>query len=451
MMFGKSYLVGMTIGAMTCCTQSIAGEIFEPTPTFIVETRSALGVLPEDVILNNGFAYVLGVNAAGASTLEMRDGKSLDLLRTVSVAGTIEDIAADPNTGSVFAIGRSGRSTQFHVMDAKLNPRGKVAINPLVGYPNLSVSPTGLVAVSGIRSSYSDGFFAAVDVSDSANPIVRDDYFAPNARAGVMNGWLDADYGAIFLNASWDSRLAAIAVGKSYVMSEFSVETASGSYSEPYAVSAVLERHACRRGLPTSFLVADMTRSVLSLVDFDEAFQSLDMLSVVEFNLTRSGGSSTRLAGTSMREPTGLISASCDQSVILLGSTNSIQVAQFARNKDMASLERVGTIRLPSIATALAVDQSASYAVAVSAQNRAIMRLSNQTTEAPVTRVIGNADIRELQRTLTEIGIPVGSIDGIVGARTERAIELAERKFGIEIDTQNDLTGSIERLKNVNK
>jgi len=258
---------------------------------------------------------------------------------------------------------------------------------------------------------------------------------------------LDANYGAIFLNASWDSRVAVVATGKSYVMGEFRVETSSGTLSEPYAVAAQMRRDPCRKEQPTNFLVADMTRSVLSLVEFDESFQSLDLLSVVEFNLAQSGRALDRMPGTSMPQPSGLISASCDQSAIFLGSRTSSELAQFARNNDLASLERVGTVRLPARPVAIAVDPSSEFAVVVSADNRAVMRLSNKKAAVPNERVIGDADVRELQRTLTEIGIPVGSIDGIIGARTKRAVDLAERKFGVELDTGTDIKESVKTLR----
>lgn len=428
-----------------------AGDSFEPTPTFVMETRTALGIEPQDVALGNGFAYVLGVNADGASTIDVHDAATLAMVATLSVEATIEDIEVDPQTGMIYAIGNDGSASRFQILDAKLNMIGGVSFKPRLGHPSLSTTPDGFVAVSGVRTDYSDGFFAAVDVRDPKKPFLREEFFAADARSGVLNGWLDANYGAIFLNASWDSRFSAVATGKSYVMSEFSVETSTGTLSEPYAVTAQLRNDPCRNDEPTNFLVADMTRSVLSLVEFDESFQSLDMLSLVEFNLAPSRAVLGQLAGTSMREPSGLISASCDQSAIFLGSKTSSELAQFARNKGLASLERVGTIRLPGRPSAIAVDPSSGFAIVVSADNRLIMRLSNKESEAPNERVIGNSDVRELQRTLTEIGIPVGSIDGIIGAKTQRAVSLAERKFGVQLDTQKDIKKSVETLKGIFK
>lgn len=437
----------------TLCLASLAkaADEFNPTPTFAIETREALGLTPQDVILSNGFIYVLGSDGDGLSAVEMRDAQTLELLQERKVKAEITDIVADQKTGDVYAIGTAGGATRFQVMDSRLNPLGSAVIKPILAQPSLTTSSRGLVAVSGIDGPDAEGFFAAVDVSKPERPVLREEFFSLNARRGVLNGWLVPEQGTIFLNTSWDSRLAAVATGKSYLMSEFSVETASGSLSEPYAISAAVEDELCRNGAPTSFLVADMSRNVLSLVDFDASFQSLDLLSVVEFNLPQSGPALPVWEGTLIREPSGVIASACDQSVILLGSTTSNQVAQFARNANLATLERVGTVRLPGRPTAIAVDEFARFAIVVSAENRAVMRLSNQTDQTPIERVIGDPEVRELQRTLTEIGIPVGSIDGILGAKTKRAVDLANKKYNLDIDADRELQEAVETLKKVFK
>ncbi len=424
-----------------------AEDAFRPIPTLAMEARAPLDIEAQNVILSGGFAYVLGVNAAGVSEIEIRDAASLELVGSRATEFTIEDIAADPDRAAVYAVGNNGSATLFQVLDPKLNPLGGITIKPRIGHPTLTTTSDGQVAVSGLQTEFSDGFFAAVDIGNFKEPILRDDIYAVDARRGVLNGWLDTRFGAIFLSAAWDSRLLAVATGKPYLMSEFGVQTANGQLSEPYAITAQFGHDACRGDREPSFLIADMTRNVLSLVDFNEAFQSLDMLSFVEFNLAPTRAIMGRLEGTSMREPAGLISASCDQSVIFLGSKTSYEIAQFARNEDLASLERVGTIKLPGRPADIAVDQSGNFAVAVSAENRAIMRFGNEAKENPSDRIIGDADVRELQRTLTEIGLPVGSIDGILGAKTIRAMNLAERRLGIELNPANDAAQSVEILK----
>ncbi|MFK7875744.1 MAG: peptidoglycan-binding protein [Paracoccaceae bacterium] len=423
-----------------------AEDAFKPIPTLVMDVRAALGIEPQEVIVSGKFAYVLGVNANGASEIEMRDTGSLELIASKAFTFSVEDIAADPSGDAVYMIGNNRSATRFQVLDPKLNPLGSLTIKRRIGHPALTTAPDKTVAISGLRTEYSDGYFAAVDVGSLSEPMLRD-FFVSGARGGVMNGWIDVGFGAMFLNSASDSRLLAVATGKSYVMSEFGVQTASGVLGEPYAIAAQIGHDACRGDQPTSFLVADMTRNILSLVDFDEAFQSLDMLSFVEFNLSPTRATLGLLEGTSMREPAALISASCDQSVIFLGSKTSYEVAQFARNQDLNSLERVGTIKLPGRPNDIVVDRTGDFAIAVSSENRAIMRFVNESAENPGDRVIGDANVRELQRTLTEIGIPVGTIDGIMGTKTMRAVSLAERRFGVELDPTRDVIKSIETLK----
>ena len=56
---------------------------------------------------------------------------------------------------------------------------------------------------------------------------------------------------------------------------------------------------------------------------------------------------------------------------------------------------------------------------------------------------MSRADIRELQGAMTDAGCPAGSIDGVVGARTRRALECVKRKYEI---TNPELTPVLEAL-----
>ena len=439
-LFATTVVLALSVLAVT------AKDIFNPTPTLVEEARAALGVEPRRVILSGQFVYVLGANAGGNSVIELRDATTLALIDSRAVDVVIEDLIADPDGSALYAIGTNGTETRFQVLDPKLGALGGVTV-PRIGHPSLTIGADKLVAVSGIRTEFADGFFAAVNVRAPRKPALREDFYAGDARRGVLNGWLDPQFGAMFLNVSWDSRLLAVAAGKSYLMSEFRVETASGSLSEPYAITAKLGPNTCRQDQSASFLVADMSRNVLSLVDFDEGFQSLDVLSFVEFDLAPTRAILGRLEGTNMREPSGLVSAACDQSVIFVGSKTSTEVAQFARNDALNTLERVGTLRLPGRPSDLAVAASGDFAVAVSAENRAIIRFGNAADGGTGTRIIGNADVRELQRTLTEIGFPVGSIDGIIGEKTLWALDLAERRLGVDLNPNQNAAELVQILE----
>ena len=56
---------------------------------------------------------------------------------------------------------------------------------------------------------------------------------------------------------------------------------------------------------------------------------------------------------------------------------------------------------------------------------------------------MSRADIRELQGAMTDAGCAVGSIDGVVGPRTRRALECVKRKYEI---TNTELTPVLEAL-----
>ena len=56
---------------------------------------------------------------------------------------------------------------------------------------------------------------------------------------------------------------------------------------------------------------------------------------------------------------------------------------------------------------------------------------------------MSRADIVELQGAMTDAGCPVGSIDGVVGGRTRRALECVKRKYEI---TNPELTPVLEAL-----
>ncbi|MBW4709968.1 peptidoglycan-binding protein [Roseobacter sp. YSTF-M11] len=424
-----------------------AADDFSPVQTFVQQDRAALSIVPEKIALHGRLAYVLGTNSAGVDVIELRDAETLEAITSAPMDIQVDDILVDTRGKALYVLGNDGSSTQLKVLDPKLNRMAGLSIKSRLGYPTLSATSEGLLIISGIRTDFSDGFVGAVDVRNPAEPQTRRDIYSGEARRGASGGWFDADAGALFMNAAWDARLFAIATGKSYVMSEFGVQTASGELSDPYAVTARMSTEDCRAGGATSFLIADMSREVLALVDYNAPFQSLDTQSFVEFNLAPTRARTETLPGTNTRQQAGVISASCDQAVIFLGSRTSYEVAQFARNKFLSSLERVGTIRLPGRPVDIDVSDAGDFALAVSAENRAIMRFGTQSNGGGATRIIGDADVRQLQRILTEAGLPVGSIDGIIGANTLRAVDLAERKFGVQLDAERDIKQTVETLK----
>ncbi|MGC3937329.1 peptidoglycan-binding domain-containing protein [Roseobacter sp. EG26] len=433
--------------AMLAPQSTVAGEEFAPVQTLVLETREALSYEPEKVTLQGDVMYILGSNAAGVDVIEIRDTKTLDVLSLAPQELQVDDIAADPRGNALYVIGHDGQLSQLNVLDAKLAPIATKSMKNRLGYPKLSTTADGLLIVSGLRTDFSDGFLGALDIREPSDPQIRSDIYAGEAWGGVAGSWFDARSGALFLNAAWDSRLLALSTGKSYVMSEFGVQTDSGSLGDPYVVSALMGNRGCRNDGATSFLIADLNRDVLTLVDYNEPFQSLDTLSIVEFNLAPTRALSPALPGTDLRLPAGLLSSSCDQSVIFLGSRTSNEVAQFARNEFLSSLERVGTIRLPARPVDIDVSTAGDFAIAVSAENRTVMRFSTPAEDGGPKRIIGDADVRALQRALTEAGLPVGSIDGIIGAKTLRAVQIAEKKYGVKLDATGDIAKTVETLR----
>ena len=57
--------------------------------------------------------------------------------------------------------------------------------------------------------------------------------------------------------------------------------------------------------------------------------------------------------------------------------------------------------------------------------------------------------IAQFKARLTEAGFPVGSIDGVIGPNTLRAVSLAGKKFGVELDAERDLNKTLETLTGV--
>ncbi|MFZ5961382.1 peptidoglycan-binding domain-containing protein [Thalassococcus sp. BH17M4-6] len=424
-----------------------AGPDFSPVQTLTVENRTALDITPDKVYLQGDDAYVLGTNAAGASVIELRDGQTLQALTSVTLKMAADDLAIDPRGRAVYAIVNDGKSSYVAVFDRKLERIGGLNLRRLLQYAVLSATPDDFLTIGALRTDSSDGFFGVVDVNDPTDPQFRQSYRASDAWRGVTGAWFDAQNLTLFANAAWDSRLQAISVGKERILSEVSEESASKTARQPYATFPLLGNLPCRSGRGTSFLVADMGLQVLSLVDYNDLFQSLDPQSTVSFSLAPTRAISPVLPGTNMREPAGLVSASCDQSVILVGSRLSFEIDQFARNDGLSILELVGTVTLPFLPSDLDVSEDGSYALATSARDNSLLRLAATDGGSGSVRIIGDPDVRELQRLLTEIGLPVGSIDGLVGANTLRATALAEKQLGIQLDPQNDLQGSIDLLR----
>ena len=170
-----------------------------------------------------------------------------------------------------------------------------------------------------------------------------------------------------------------------------------------------------------SLLVGDHPSATLTAVDYDSLFQTL--------NIGASGALAIRIDPKSVlqvdpitrlvRQPV-LIGSDDKQQTILVGDLYSTQLVQMTRDVQGVALERVGQIELPGAPISLSVSNDGQAAVAAIANSRDLRTLE-PLTQTP-SAAAGDAEVRQLQRELSALGLNAGEIDGVFGTGTKAAI-----------------------------
>jgi len=289
----------------------------------------------------------------------------------------------------------------------------------------------------------------ANNASSSNTPTLIEQYRAKIASNGVAAAWLDISQvpPTAFLNSVFGSGLLAIGLSEKGDVnySNFSFGK-SGTIYAPFTTFALMPNQLCLDGnLGASFLIADSARRILSLAAYDPDFRSLDVVSLTQLTLeARPNGKPLSYYGIDILQPTNLLVSSCNHSVIWAGNLNSNEIEQFTFNTNLMAIEKVGTIDLHSRPSGLAMNVPGQFALVISANGNTVTRFQNGDGS-----IVGKAAERELQRLLFERGYSVGTIDGIIGAKTMRAVARFQKRNDVQLNINRDLKGALKAIQSI--
>jgi hypothetical protein len=277
-------------------------------------------------------------------------------------------------------------------------------------------------------------------------------YFGPGT---IRNFDFATDESVLFVVDSKESLLTAVGRAEGwqqvselgYTSTKETIATALGFYKGP-PLSGTDEY------VGATIIVGDNNLGRLQLTDFDSDFKTFAIIADTEIkfdllpNSDLAEDSFKTADGTVLIDPPILIDASDDQRVILVGNRFSRTVFLFARIEKR--LELIRKIQLPDAPDFLDVTTDGQTAVAAGRRSSALYVLSAPKTGVPDTSrtTEGKPEIRALQRALSDVGYPIGAIDGIDGPITQRAVKQVLIRKNLDIDPQNveALTQALENL-----
>ena len=475
----RAVLLVLACSASLAAAPSSAGTrdaVFEPVPPFAEVRRAALTSTPTALSLSGDEAVVVGRGADGRGHVAVLDATTLAVRAERELDVVPEDIVRD-DRGGIFLVGTGPDGpTRVLATDADLAEVHAFALDERLVYPRLSLPRPDVLVVGSLEA-----VLRLVDVSDPSAMRPDEGFDVPSYASGVGKAWLDRDGKTLFVNLSAEATLVAFDLESQQRLGQIGYRAKSLS-TEPFATLGFGSAPPCDAGTP-SFLIADMRRGLLTLAEFDTDFRSLDILTEAEIGLDGpAAGTGEPVQGGRFARPSGLIASACDRSAVWVASRHADRVVQYAVNADYRSIERIGTLVLDAPPTALAVATDGTFALTVSDTSHAIARyeptlrtaspgelgetgeiaLDADESRAPAGTIApawnrpsrraetrdesGDPAVRELQRLLVDAGYPLGSIDGVSGPATRKALELYRQNTGRRIGL-DDIDAALKSLR----
>jgi hypothetical protein len=238
--------------------------------------------------------------------------------------------------------------------------------------------------------------------------------------------------------------------GATQVVDEFVRSGGKGSlYSDRPIPLALLLTTGIKTqgGTPTaSLLIGDHPSLMLTVVDFDPLFRTMDIVARAPIGI-RLDPKSVLLVDpvTQLVKQPIMIASDDKEHTILVGDAYSTQLVQFTRGAGGVTLERVGEIELPGAPSSVSVAGAGGSAVVAIANSHDLQILlpTSPIADAP------DAGVRELQRDLVALGLNVGPIDGVPGQGTITALDVFNRATGNNVSVRNinDALKAIEDVR----
>lgn len=417
---------------------------FEPLGLLRLDMAERLPIIPEQLEMTPDAIFVFGSNGAGTQLLRLDPG-DLAIVTQVPVDFAVQDMLASPQDGRLYVLGNSDEATELLIYDSELQLITQFSAGRLLAAPTLSAASGGRLAISGLPNGKSEGGFRILDLGDLSRPRLLDQPNFPIAARGVAQGWFLGRDNLAFLNIGDAAALLALDSKSGRFISDISGPQRKETNLEPFAVQASMPDQPCRMGDTPTFLISDSVRNRLTLAEYAPFFSTLNILSEVEPDLGGRSASAEAQAqvGTDILRPLGILASSCSRAIVWVGSLSANTVVQYAVNPTSRSMEKVGTIALPVRPVDLAVGEDGSAAFALLA-NGQIQRFAAPLNNSGL--VIGDPEVRALQRALTEKGYTVGEIDGLFGVRTKNALDLFQTRTGIIVDPTQGFDAAIDAI-----
>lgn len=192
----------------------------------------------------------------------------------------------------------------------------------------------------------------------------------------------------------------------------------------------------------TSIVVAEIEENVVVLADVDNKFQSFTNVSVAPLGLHWTDSEERRKPQSPLK-----VSASRNSETIIVANDSDSNVVVFSGRSN--ALERVNVVKLDRPPDDIGVSPNGELVAILNTVDASLRIIRNPVAwSSEVGTITGSEEIREAQLLLSMLLYPVGSVDGIDGPNTRRAVRLFQQSAGLNPTGIVD-AATLEQLRNV--
>lgn len=437
-------------GAGVCADQG-AGAV---EMTEVVTTSIGFTAIDAEFTADDDRIFVLGQTPDGQrTTLGWRSAQGLIEGDTFDLSAP-QDIVLDPVRKLVFLVSQRDEVTRLTAhRQSDLQIIGSVDIDGLI-YAGLFLDPEGVVLVGGIPSGKrAESVFAfelALSPDRQTATFRPAQEPVPQPDGPVSEIWYSRNDARLFASGAMDARFSALAASR---------EPASViNYKDtlPFTVAGTVSGDVQCRDIvsgksPSTFIGANYQLGRLLLMQYDPGFQSLDILARAAIQQDIVPGTVVETyRGSPLIVPPMKVASDCTLSTILVSNRYSTDVTQYYRPADLNGFEKVKTFKFDRIPSTIAVSPSGNFALVAFADPGSVtlyaVEKGGKTSQILSSEVM--LKIREIQRRLLQAGYQIGSVDGIMGPRTETALENLFERAGMPYEP-GDYDAAIKHLEDI--
>ena len=442
---------------------------FELKETLLPLKTVNLDFSPIAALIDDAQILVQGVENGGGTRLSVFNVSTLSEVATKSWPFTTQEMIFTADQQHIVLLGNPlaeiVKSSEIVILDRSLNVISRIETTERFISPASYASGDDKLYVydRASRNAKTSGTGRAeaylFDLSDRQNPALIETLSFPSHRDGVVDFWLLNGKAAV-LNSAYSASLDVFEVPSGYPIDSLSYRFGKNSgYVEvqPFTALALADRPNCGRSVnengwaATFVLISNATREII-LAAYDSKFKSMEVTARAPVRVSKPGTTSiSYIPKTDIPSPASMIAGACDLSIIWVADIVNKRISQYARNAESEVLETVGTLDVEFIPSAIALNDSGSFGVALSREQRKLSLFGENPVvqRSAAQSISGSSDVRTLQRLLTANGFQVGTIDGIYGKQTQRAIDLFETKFQVDLGAPGNLDRALEQIKAV--